>query len=135
MAHQHIVYMMMADAAAQARDSAGLQRYAPKLEALALQDNHQPYLGIAHRAFGIAHLLAGQHVEAVKRLNKAMEIFAKLEFVWQIGRTYFEMGEVARSLADANRARDYFNRALTAFETIKAVPDSERTRAALGALN
>lgn len=134
MAHQHIVYMMMADSAAQARNEAGLQHYAPKLEELALQDGHQPYLAVAQRALGVAHRLAGEHVEAVARLNKAMDIFTKLEAGWQIGRTYFEMGEVARSLSDKGRAQDYFNRALAAFEAMKAMPDIERTRAALGAL-
>ena len=134
MAHQHIVYMMMADSAAQARDEAELQRYASKLEELALQDEHQPYLAVAHRALGVAHWLGGEHVEAVARLNEAMDIFTKLEASWQIGRTYFEMGEVARSLSDTGRAQDYFNRALAAFEVMKASPDIERTRAALGTL-
>jgi tetratricopeptide (TPR) repeat protein len=135
MAHQHIVYMMLTESAAQARDAGRLQLYAPKLEELATQDDHQPYLAVAHRAAGVAHNLAGEPVEAVARLNQAMEIFTKLETGWQIGRTYYEMGEVARSLSDVGRAKGYFIQALAAFEAMKAMPDIERTRAALGALN
>jgi tetratricopeptide (TPR) repeat protein len=135
MAHQHIVYMMMTDSAAQSRDAERLQLYAPKLEELATRDEHLPYLAVAHRAQGIAHRLAGDPVEAVARLNKAMEIFTMLQAGWQIGRTYFEMGEAAQSLSDSERAQGYFNQALAAFEAMKAMPDIERTRAALGLLN
>ncbi len=135
MAHQHIVYMMMTDSAAQSRDAERLQLYAPKLEELATRDDHLPYLAVAHRAQAIAHRLAGESVEAVARLNQAMDIFTKLETGWQIGRTYFEMGEVARLMSDLRRAQGYFNQALAAFEAMKAMPDIERTRAALGALN
>jgi tetratricopeptide (TPR) repeat protein len=134
MAHQHIIYMMMTEAAAQTKDLERLQLLVPKLEELATRDDHLPYLAIAHRAKGIAHRVAGDPVQAVTHLNKAMEIFTKLQTGWQIGRTYFEMGEVARSMSDLARAQGYFNQALAAFEAMKAMPDIERTRVALGAL-
>lgn len=135
MAHQHIVYMMLTDSAAQAEDLGRLQLYAPKLEELAIRDDHQPYLAITHRSIGVAHRLAGEHIEAVTRLNQAMEIFTALDMGWQIGRTYFEMGEVARSLSEVERAKGYYNQALAVFEKMKATPYLERTRASLGALN
>jgi tetratricopeptide (TPR) repeat protein len=135
MAHQHIVYMMLTDSAAQAEDLGRLQVYAPKLEELAIRDDHQPYLAVAHRAMGVAHRLAGENVEAVTRLNQAMEIFTSLEMGMQVGRTYFEMGEVARNLGEAERAQGFYNEALTAFEAMKATPDIDRTRALLGTLN
>jgi tetratricopeptide (TPR) repeat protein len=135
MAHQHIVYMMMADSAVQAGEVDAIQRNATKLEELALQDDHLPYLAVAWRALGVSHRLVGETVEAVDRLNKALEIFVKLEAGWQIGRTYHELGEVARSVSEVGRAGEYFNHALSAFESMNAIPDIERTRAALGALN
>lgn len=135
MAHQHIVYMMMTEAAAKAQDLGRLQLLAPKLEELATRDDHMAFLAVAHRAQGIAHRLAGEPVEAVARLNQAMDIFTELETGWQIGRTYFEMGEVALSMSDVGRAQGYFNQALASFEAMKAMPDIERTQAALGALN
>ena len=85
MAHQHIVYMMLTDSAAQAEDLDRLQLYAPKLEELALQDDHKPYQAMAHRSLGVEHRLAGEYVEAVTRLNQAMEIFNELEMGWQVG--------------------------------------------------
>lgn len=135
MAHQHIVYMMLTDSAAQAEDLDRLQLYAPKLEELAIRDDHRPYLAVAHRATAVAHRLAGEYVEAVTRLNQAMEIFSELDMGWQVGRTYFEMGEVARNLGETERAQGFYNQALTAFEAKKATPDIERTRTLLGALN
>lgn len=135
MAHQHIVYMMLTDSAAQVQDAERIHEYAPKLEELATRDNHRPYLAVAHRALGVSHRLAGEHGEAVSRLNQAMEIFTELEAGWQIGRTYYEMGEVARSLSDMTRARNYYNQALAAFEAMKAMPYVERTQKALDILN
>jgi hypothetical protein len=77
MAHQHIVYMMMTDAAARAEDAVRIREYAPKLEELATRDDHRPYLAVAHRALGVAHRLAGEPVRAVERLNQAVEIFSQ----------------------------------------------------------
>jgi hypothetical protein len=47
---------------------------------------------------------------------------------WQIGRTLFELGELSISLADMSSARDHFTSALSAFETLSALPDAARTR-------
>jgi hypothetical protein len=135
MAHKHIVYMMMTDSASRTHDRAGLENYAPMLEALALQDDHQPYLAIARRAQGVTHGLIGEPAKAIKRLNEAMQIFTKLDMKWQIGRTFFEMGEVARNISEAGRARDFYHRAMTAFETMGALPDLERIQALLTGLN
>ena len=89
MAHEHIVYMMLVDAAAQAGDEAAIRKFAPRLEELALRDDHKPYLAVAQRAWGIALRIAGEHEEADSRLQKALMIFEELESRWQIGRTQF----------------------------------------------
>lgn len=134
MAHKHIVYMMLADSAAQLRDADALQRYSSLLEELALQDDHQPYLAVAHRACGVGHRLAGEYAESEARLNQALAIFQELETPWQTGRTFFEFAELALAQSDKASARDYFSRALTAFESMRARPDFERTQAALEVL-
>ena len=134
MAHRHDVYMLLADSAAQLRDAAALQEYTPQLEELAERDGHRLYLAIAHRAWGVAHRLAGKHAEAEARLNQAMELFGAMETGWQIGRTLFEMGELDLARMDQSGARDHFSRGLAVFEAMKAVPEVERTRAALEAL-
>ncbi len=134
MAHEHIVYMMLADSAARVGDEAAIREYAPTLEELAIRDNHQPYLAIAQRAWGVAHRLAGEHAEAEARLEQALELFNDLKFQWQYGRTLFELGQLAYARSDADRARDYYSQALAAFEEMGAEPDITRTNDAIEAL-
>ena len=134
MAHRHDVYMLLADTAAQLRDTAALQQYTPPLEELAARDGHRLYLAIAHRCWGVVQTVAGKHAEAEGRLNQAMELFGELGTAWQIGRTLVEMAELALAQLDQARARGHFSRALAEFEAMKAMPDVERTRAALEGL-
>lgn len=131
MAHDHDVYMVLADAAAQSQDADAIKRYAPRLEELATRDGHKFYLAIAHRAHGIAHRLAGEHAKADAQLNDALKIFDELGTRWQIGRTLFALGESEADRSNKAHARDYFTRSLAAFEAMGANPDIERTRAAL----
>jgi len=131
MAHEHIVYMMLVDSAARAGDESTVRRFAPKLEELALRDDHKPYLAVAHRAWGVAHRLAGEFTDAETRLEKALEIFEELETRWQIGRTLFEMGELALAKNDSESAHSYFSRAQDVFEELGAGPDIAQTAAVL----
>lgn len=134
MAHQHIVYMMLAEAAAHLGDVTALRGYASKLEKLAVQDDHQPYLAIAHRAWGIACRLGGDYDDAEARFRKALELFEKLESRWQIGRTLYEMAKLDLARSDQAQAHEHFSRALEEFELMEAMPDVERTRTDLEAL-
>jgi len=127
-------YAMLADLAVQQRDEAALRHYAPLIEELARRDGHKLYQAIAHRACGVAHRLAGDYVEGEARLQQALQLFEGLETRWQIGRTLRELGELAQAQGDVTAARDYFSRALAAFEAMQAVPDAERTRAILESL-
>lgn len=135
MAHKHIIYMMLADSAAQIRDTAALQKYSSLLEELATRDSHQPYLAVAHRARGIAHRLAGEYAEAEARLTQALASFEKLETPWQIGRTLVEIAELARAQSDHENAHSHYSRALTEFESVKAIPDIDRARNVLETLD
>jgi tetratricopeptide (TPR) repeat protein len=134
MAHEHIVYMMLTDSAARIGDESAIRQYVPFLEELAIRDNHKPYLAIAHRAWGVAHRLAGEYPEAQVRLNQAMDLFKELETPWQIGRTYFELGELARANSEDDLARDYFSQAMAFFEELGAAPDADRTSVVLKSL-
>ncbi len=126
---------MLADIAAQQRDLAALRQYAPLAEETATQCGHVLYQAIAHRAWGVAHRLAGEDVEANVRLHQALVLFQDLDTRWQIGRTLFELGELAAARAETTTARDYFSRALAAFEEMKAAPDAARMRAVLAGLD
>ncbi len=125
---EHDLYAMLSDAAAQQRDATALQLYAPLAEELALRYDHKLYQAIAHRAWGVARRLTGQHTESEARLNQALELFKQLGTRWQIGRTLFELGELSLSRAESTAAHEHFSRALAAFEEMGALPDATRTR-------
>jgi hypothetical protein len=133
-AHDHEVYMLLADAAAHLRDGEALARYAPLAEELAERDGHRLYLAIAQRARGVAAQLKGAHGEAAESLNGALEGFQALDAGWQTGRTLSELGELALARSDAQAARGYFTQALAEFEARRAAPDAARTRESLARL-
>jgi hypothetical protein len=130
MAHDHEIYMTLADTATELRDVDSLLKYAPQLEKLASRDNHRLYLAIAYRALGVGHRLAGENAASETRLKEALELFTKLGTRWQIGRTLFELGEL--NLVNSRmKAHEYYSQALGYFEEIQAAPNVERTRVAL----
>ena len=131
MAHEHIVYMMLVDSASRAVNESAIRKYAPRLEELAVRDDHKPYLAVAHRAWGIAHRLAGEYKKAAGRLDSALNIFEELEMPWQIGRTLYELGELALAQTEGGDAYVYFTRAQEMFEQLGAKPDIARTTAKL----
>ncbi|HJR78999.1 MAG TPA: hypothetical protein VJ821_02930 [Anaerolineales bacterium] len=133
MAHDHEIYMTLADIAAEMLDSDALRNYALPLEKLAERDNHRLYLAIAYRALGVAHRLAGEQAEAEDRLKQALNLFTKLGARWQIGRTLFELGELNLNRSNT-KAREYYSQALDSFEEMRAMPNAERTRAVLNSL-
>jgi hypothetical protein len=131
MAHDHDVYMALADSAAQQYDAAGIALYASRLEDLAERDHHNLYLAIALRARGVGQRLAGEPEQAATLLHRALTLFDEMGTRWQVGRTLLELGEVALAAQDLTRAREYFGRAVNEFEALGAAPDAARVRAAL----
>lgn len=131
----HDLYAMLVDGATQQRDVAALQDYIPSLEEIAASLDHSLYLAIAHRAWGVLYLLRGEYTQAEARLNQALELFQELETRWQIGRTFYELADLAQSRGESALARDNYSRALVTFEDIEALPDMARTQAAMGDLD
>lgn len=130
----HDLYALLVDTCALQRDEAALRQYAPLAEASAARYGHQLYLGIAHRAWGVAHCLVGEYVESETRFQKALEIFRGLDTGWQLGRTLYEMGELALAQNHSADARAHFTQALSAYEVMQAAPDAARVRAVLESL-
>ena len=130
MAHKHIVYMMLVDAASQAKDVETILKYAPLLEELALRDSHQPYLAVCHRAYGVAHLIRGEFDKSEARLKQAQEVFDSLGMVWQTGRTLAVLGNLAQATDDVSRYEELVSQARELFECIQAQPDMESLGAA-----
>jgi|SRR5579859_816779 len=131
----HIFYADLADAAARQRDEPALRKYAPLAEASAQRISHRLYQAVAHRAWGVAHRLAGEYAEAAGRLNQALRMFEELDTRWQLGRTWLELGELAAAQNELPKARDCFQRALDDFEALRAAPDADHARAALAAVS
>jgi tetratricopeptide (TPR) repeat protein len=127
----HDIYAMLVDMAVLQRDEAGIRQYAPQAEELAMRYGHTLYQAIAHRAWGVAHRLAGEYHQAETYLQEALDLFSSLNTRWQIGRTLFELGELAAAQTKVTQARDHFTHALAAFEAMRAAPDMTRTQAAL----
>lgn len=131
-AHDHDLYTMLADIAAQQRDVEAIRRYVHKAEPLAERDNHQLYLAIIHRAMGVAHRLAGEYDAGNERLSKALKIFDTLGPRWQIARTLAEFGELEQARRHQAAARGYFSRALKDFDALRAEPDAMRVKSLIG---
>jgi len=129
----HDIYATLVDTAVLQRDAAGIRQYAPLAEELAARYGHTLYQAIAHRAWGVAHRLAGEFDAAEARLAQALALFTSLNTRWQMGRTLYELGELAAQ-SDTTQAYDYYGRALAAFEAMRAAPDAARTLAALDTL-
>jgi tetratricopeptide (TPR) repeat protein len=127
----HILTAALADAAAQQRDEPALRKYAPLAEALAQRCGHQLYQAVSHRAWGVAHRLTGEYAQAAGRLDQAFVLFQGLDTRWQLGRTWYEFGELAAAQDHRPEARDSFQRALGLFEAMRATPAAERAKAAL----
>ena len=127
----HELLSLLADIAAQQRDEAAIQKYAPLAEEFASRYDHKLYQAIAQRAWGVAHRLAGEYSEAKSKLNQALELFSGINARYQIGRTLLELGELATAQTDNIKAREYFTRSLEAFESMQAALDVSRTKAAL----
>ncbi len=128
---EHDLYALLADAAAQQRDEAALRQYAPLAEEAAARYDHTLYRAIAQRSFGVMYCLAGDHAEAQARLQQALALFQELDARWQIGRTLFELGELAHAQLNGVAARNYLSNALATFEEIRATPDAARTQVML----
>jgi tetratricopeptide (TPR) repeat protein len=125
------LYAMLVESAAEQRDQTALHRYAPLAEESASRVGHKLYMAIAHRAWGVGHTLAGEYPQAEARFQQALELFEAYPAPWQIGRTLFEMGELARAQSKVEQARDCYSRALSAFDELGAAPYAARTRAIL----
>jgi tetratricopeptide (TPR) repeat protein len=109
------LYAMLADAAVQQRDEAALREYAPLLEESAMLLEHNIYLATAHRAWGVLHRLEDQYELAEARLVQAIDLFRGLDTRWQLGRTLFEMGQLAANRSKTAEAKEHTTRALTLF--------------------
>ncbi len=134
MAHEHIVYMMLVEAACMAENLEAIEKYNPYLESLARRDDHEPYLAASRRAEGLACRLRGDWERAASALNEAGAYFSDQNMHWQFGRTLCELAKLEKAQDSIDTAIEYFHRAMESFEIVGARPDYGRAKAAMEGL-
>ena len=83
------------------------------------------------KQLGTAYHFEGQYDQAEARSLEAVALFEGLDTRWQLGRTHFELGELAAVRSQPTQAKQHYATALTLFEEMGAMPDAERARDAL----
>jgi hypothetical protein len=117
----HDLYAALVDIAVRERNEVQIRRYAPLAEETATRYGHRLYQAIASRALGVLHLIDKEAELAQARLERALDIFTELETHWQIGRTYFELFNLAKSSGEKEKAQSYLSLSQGAFEKAGAV--------------
>ena len=69
------------------------------------------------------------------KLDKALLIFEELKTNWQLGRTHFEFGQLFSVQEKGAQAKKHFEQAIDLFKGMDALPDLERTQAALKSIH
>lgn len=134
MAHDHEMYMTLADTAVEVRDAAALKKYSPLLEELARRDDHKLYLAIAYRARGVEQRLAGKMKQSEEMLKQSLELFGEFGARWQTGRTLLELADLELARSKKAKARQYLTEALAAFDAVRAIPDAARASRLLNSI-
>ncbi len=129
----HDIYAALVDVASRQRDTALLERYLPLAEQTARRYGHDLYLAVAQRAQGVWHHLNNEFDMARTRLQQALAGFTGLGCRWQMGRTLYELADLALTEANQSQARAFLFQALSHFEALQAQPDVDRVRRAMPA--
>lgn len=129
----HDLYAALVDTAVRERNEAQIRKYAPLAEETAARYGHRLYQAIASRAWGVLHLLDQEPALAQARLEQALDIFTELGTQWQIGRTYFELFNLAKASDEQEKSKNYLSLSQSAFEKagaafeIKVVKEARKT--------
>jgi tetratricopeptide (TPR) repeat protein len=125
---------MLADISVEHNNLEYIEKYATQAEELANRHDHRQYQAISHRALGVANRLKSEYKQAENRLTKALEIFEELDTTWQLGRTYYEFGQLYAAQDKPKEAKKHYEQAIKRYENMGAIPNIERTQAALKAI-
>lgn len=125
---------MLVDTAVLQDDNDVLEEYAPQLLERSESLEHKLFQAIAFRSLGVLHRLKGEYKLAKEQFEKSLEIFNALDTQWQLGRTYFELGELARLQENSESASDCYSLAIKSYEMMEAVPFIQQARTALESL-
>ena len=134
MVADHDLITMLADISVEHDNLEYINKYAPQAEELANRHDHRLYQAVSHRALGAAHRLNKEYKQAENRLSNAQEIFEDMNTDWQLGRTYYEFGQLSAAQDRSDEAKKHFEQAVAHFENMGALPDIKRTQSAIESL-
>jgi len=129
-----IFYSLLIDTAALEEDLDKLKEYTPWLVSESGRHDHQLFQAVALRAQAVINRLGRNFKPARNQLQDAVSAFETLETNWQLGRTYMELGSLARAQNDQGSAGQHYQTAMDFFESLSAIPDLQRARQALDSL-
>ena len=130
-----LFYTLLVDTAAIEEDLEKLDAHASTLARKAKKINHKLFQAVALRALAVANRLSGKFKDAHGQLLEAKAIFQDVGTSWQLGRTYYEFGQLSAAQDNREDAKSHFVQALQHFEKMGALPDVERTQSAIESLN
>ena len=128
------MHAMAVDSAARSGDKEYLSNYLLIAEEAAERADHKFYLAVARRARGVSHQLAGELDPASNELNAAADEFRDMKTPWQVGRTLLMLGEVEAARGHPDLAKQHYAEAVSAFESLGAIPYEERASVALDSI-
>lgn len=129
-----LFYALLVDSAAIEEDLEKLEEYTPFLTKESKRHDHKLFQAVALRAQAVANRMNGKHKQAQEQLEKARSIFEELDTNWQLGRTYYEFGQLYTAQDKSKEAKKYYEQAIERFEIMGALPNIERAQAALKAI-
>ncbi|MEK6221488.1 MAG: tetratricopeptide repeat protein, partial [Chloroflexota bacterium] len=106
-------------------------KYLPRLEGSSVWLEKDINHAVTQRARGVSLLLNGNYSKAEEKLNTALKTFVDFDTQWQMGRTYFELGQLAAVQEHNSAAKDFYQQAIDSYEKLGAVPDISKTNEAL----
>jgi len=130
-----VFYSLLVDTAVLEEDAKNLKEYTPRLLDQANQNGHKLFKAVALRSLAVADRLDGKYKPAQNQLEEAEAIFQDMETNWQLGRTYYEFGQLMVAQDNPAEAKKQFEKAVHCFESIGALPDAERTQFAIESLS
>ena len=129
-----LFYTLLVDSAAIEEDRERLEEHAPWLAKESKRHDHKLFQAVALRAQAVADRLNGKYKQAQEHLKEAKAIFQAMDTTWQLGRTHHEFGQLAIAQDNPSKAKHQFEQAIKLFNEMDALPDLERTQAALKAV-
>jgi len=99
------------------------------------EETYLPVSGLIQRLTGELEAASGRFAEARQHIAQSISIFTTTEIPYDLARSYFEMGLLLKKSRDLKGAEANLRQSLAIFEKLKAAPNIEAARKALGSMD